>query len=110
MAMAGGLGGLGGRGGGLGGGAKRGLDRTGRRVSKSAQRKYFQKYGRDKFIERFGTKNLKNLPKSMQRSAATKVARRATTAVLGRRCKDGSQFMKNSSVLLSREYNPWWID
>ena len=92
MAMAGGRGG---RGGNLGQGGRRGFDKTGRRVSKSAQRKYFQKYGRDKFIERFGTKNLKNLPKAMQRSAATKVARRATTAVLGKKgAKMGLKFMK----------------
>ena len=39
---------------------KRGFDNTGRKVSKAAQKKYFQKYGRDKFIERFGKENLMN--------------------------------------------------
>ncbi len=63
---------------------KLGLDKTGREVSKLAQQKYFKKFGRDKFIKRFGEENLKNLPKSMRRTAATKLARKAVTGVLGK--------------------------
>lgn len=78
------------------GGGKKGFDRTGRRVGKAAQRRYFQKYGRDKFIERFGTKNLKNLPKSMQRSAATKLARRGVVSLLGKSgARGGLKLLKN---------------
>jgi flagellum-specific peptidoglycan hydrolase FlgJ len=70
---------------GKGGGVqRRGFDTKGRRVTNSAQRRYFQKYGRDKFIERFGKENLKNIPKSAQRSGLTKVARGAVAKTLGR--------------------------
>ena len=70
---------------GKGGGVqRRGFDTKGRRVTNSAQRRYFKKYGRDKFIERFGKENLKNLPKSAQRSGLTKVARGAVAKTLGR--------------------------
>lgn len=64
---------------------KRGFDTKGRRVNVSAQRRYFQRYGRDKFIERFGKENLKNLPKSAQRSGLTKFTRGAVAKTLGRR-------------------------
>ena len=88
------------KGGGPGGGGRRGggrigRDLSGRKVSKAAQQRYAKRFGRDKFIERFGKKNLKNLPKTMQRSAATKVARRATTAVLGKKgAKMGLKVLK----------------
>ena len=81
--------------GGRGGRNRIGFDANGRRVGKSAQKRYFQKYGRDAFIERFGKGNLKNLPKKMQRSAATKIARRATTAIAGKTgAKVGLKFLK----------------
>ena len=86
----------GGRGGGGGNAGRRGFDKTGRRVSKSAQKKYFEKYGRDKFIERFGKNNLKNLPKSMQRSAGTKLARNAAVRLFGKSgSKVGLKVLKN---------------
>jgi len=74
-----------GKGGGGKGVQKRGFDTKGRRVNASAQRRYFQRYGRDKFIERFGKENLKNLPKSAQRSGLTKFTRGAVAKTLGRR-------------------------
>ena len=83
MAIAAKGGGPGGRGGGMGG-PKRGFDRMGRRVGKAAQVRYFKKFGRDKFIERFGTKNLENLPKALRRTAVTKAVRRGASGVLGR--------------------------
>ena len=91
---------IGGRGLGKGFGSgmtpKSGFDKTGRAVSKSAQQRYFKKFGRDKFIKRFGEENLKNLPKSMRRTAATKLARKAVTGVLGKGgTKAGLKFLKN---------------
>ena len=47
--------------------------------------RYYKRFGRDKFIERFGTKNLRNLvPNKLRRSAVTKIARRGVTGILGR--------------------------
>tara|TARA_Y100000004_G_scaffold195681_1_gene263398 strand:+ start:892 stop:2823 length:1932 start_codon:yes stop_codon:yes gene_type:complete len=91
---------IGGRGFGKGFGSgmtpKSGFDKTGRAVSKSAQQRYFKKFGRDKFITRFGEENLKNLPKSMRRTAATKLARKAVTGILGTGgTKTGLNFFKN---------------
>ena len=75
---------------------KRGFDNTGRKVSKSAQKKFYQKYGRDAFIKRFGKENLKNLPKSMQRSAGTKLARNAAVRLFGKSgSKVGLKVLKN---------------
>ena len=82
--------------GGPGGGPKRGFDITGRRVSKSAQKRYFKRFGRDKFIQRFGRANLQNLPGPMRRSGATRFARGATSRVLGRGgSKVALKFVKN---------------
>ena len=81
---------------GAGVGPKRGFDITGRRVSKSAQKRYFQRFGRDKFIQRFGSANLQNLPGPMRRSAATRLARGATSRVLGRGgSRVALRFLKN---------------
>ena len=74
-----GFGGIGGK-----GGLRKGVDKAGRKVSPAAAKRYFQRFGRDKFIERFGTKNLELLPKKMQRTAVTKAARKGVTAVLGK--------------------------
>ena len=75
---------------------KRGFDNTGRRVSKSAQKRFYERYGRDKFIERFGKQNLKNLPKSIQRSAGTKLARNAAVRLFGKSgSKVGLKVLKN---------------
>ena len=72
--------------GGMGGkGGKIGFDKTGRKVSKSAQQRYFKKFGRDKFIKRFGEENLKNIPKSMGRTATTKLARKAVISPIVKR-------------------------
>ena len=71
-------------GGGLGGGFKRGFDKFGRRVSPSVMQRYYRRFGRDKFIERFGTKNLRNLPNKLRRSALTKGVRRGVSGILGR--------------------------
>ena len=78
----------GGKGGGFGkggkGGLRKGFDRAGRKVSPSAMKRYYKRFGRDKFIERFGTKNLDLVPKSVRRSAITKITRRGVTGVLGK--------------------------
>lgn len=71
-------------GGGASQGLRKGFDKAGRKVSPSVMKRYFKRFGRDKFIERFGTKNLDLIPKSVRRSAATKIARRGVTGVLGR--------------------------
>jgi len=63
---------------------KRGFSKDGRRVSKSTQTRYAQRYGRDKFIQKFGKENLKNLPKSLQRSGLEKASRKAAVGVLGK--------------------------
>ena len=86
----------GGKGGGGKNAGKRGFDKTGRRVSKSAQKRFYERYGRDKFIERFGRDNLKNLPKSLQRSAGTKLARNAAVRLFGKSgTKVGLKVLKN---------------
>jgi hypothetical protein len=73
------------KGGGPGGKpARRGFDTTGRRVGVNTQKRFAEKYGRDEFIKRFGKDNLKNLPKSMQRSALTKFGRNAVVGALGK--------------------------
>ena len=73
------------KGGGPGGKpARRGFDTTGRRVGVNTQKRFAEKYGRDEFIKRFGKDNLKNLPKSMQRSALTKFGRKAVVGALGK--------------------------
>lgn len=48
---------------GRGGVKQRGFDRGGRRVGKDAQKRYFQRYGKEQFLRRFGKENLKNLSK-----------------------------------------------
>ena len=73
-----------GPGGGRSGGLRKGVDRAGRKVSPSAMKRYYKRFGRDKFIERFGTKNLDLLPKSLRRTAVTKAVRRTASGVLGR--------------------------
>lgn len=52
--------------------------------NRDIMKRYFQKYGRDAFIQRFGREGLESLPKSMARSGFTKVARSAFTGVLGK--------------------------
>ena len=47
-------------------------------------KRYFQRFGRDKFIQRFGEEGLEALPKSMARSGLAKLGRRAFVGVLGR--------------------------
>jgi hypothetical protein len=44
---------------------------------KEAQKRYFNKFGRDAFIKRFGEEGLKNLPRNMQRSALRQFGRNA---------------------------------
>jgi hypothetical protein len=63
---------------------RRGFSRDGRRASKGTQTRYAQRYGRDKFIQKFGKENLKNLPKSLQRSGLEKASRKAAVGVLGK--------------------------
>lgn len=74
----------GGGGSGTGGNHRRGFDSYGRRVSKSAQRRYFERYGKTQFLERFGKEGLENLPSAMRRGAIEKFGRRAFVGMLGK--------------------------
>lgn len=47
-------------------------------------KRYFQRFGRDKFIQRFGEEGLEALPKGMSRSGIAKLGRRAFVGVLGK--------------------------
>lgn len=90
---------IGGPGGGRGGyrnsygGGKRGLDGDFRRETlegglKKAEngimKRYFQRYGRDAFVERFGQEGLKRLPGGMQRGLLQRGARSAFIRLLGK--------------------------
>ena len=70
--------------------SRRGFDRTGRRVSQSAQRRYASRYGRTNFLQRFGGKNLENLGNDAlrfkpQQSAAQKLVQKGVTNIAGKR-------------------------
>ena len=47
-------------------------------------KRYFQKYGRDKFIQRFGQEGLEVLPGGMARSGATNLARKGLVGLAGK--------------------------
>lgn len=51
---------------------------------KDIMKRYFQKYGRDAFVQRFGQEGLERLPGGMARSGLTKFARRAFVGALGK--------------------------
>ena len=51
---------------------------------KDIMKRYFQKYGRDAFVQRFGQEGLEALPGGMARSGLTKAARGAFVGVLGK--------------------------
>jgi hypothetical protein len=52
--------------------------------NRDIMKRYFQKYGRDQFIQRFGQDGLKKLPGGMARSGATNLARNALVGVAGK--------------------------
>jgi hypothetical protein len=51
---------------------------------KDIMKRYFQRFGRDKFIQRFGESGLEALPGGMVRSGATKFARKAFVGLVGK--------------------------
>jgi hypothetical protein len=63
---------------------RRGFDKTGNRVTRSAQKRYFERFGRNQFIQRFGKEGLENLPKSMRRGAVQRGARSAFMGIAGK--------------------------
>lgn len=55
-----------------------------RQTENSLMKRYFQRYGRDAFVQRFGQEGLERLPGGMARSAATKFARNAFVGLAGK--------------------------
>ena len=55
-----------------------------RQTENALMKRYFQRYGRDAFVQRFGQEGLKRLPGGMQRGALQRGARSAFTGVLGK--------------------------
>ena len=51
---------------------------------KDIMKRYFQKYGRDAFVQRFGQEGLERLPGGMARSGLTKFARNAFVGLAGK--------------------------
>ena len=69
---------------GRGGIRRRGFDRSGRRVGRNLQKRYFERYGKEQFLRRFGKENLKNVGKNAARGALTKLGRNALVGTLGK--------------------------
>jgi hypothetical protein len=71
--------------GGLGGkGGRKGFDSQGRRVGTKVQQRYERRFGKDKFVDRFGTKNLKNVAQGAGRGGLQQGARNAFVGVAGK--------------------------
>jgi hypothetical protein len=71
--------------GGLGGkGGRKGFDSQGRRVGKNVQQRYERRFGKDKFVDRFGTKNLKNVAQGARRGAFQQGTRNAFVGLAGK--------------------------
>lgn len=65
-----------------GGNASRGFDKFGRRVSKSTQQRYAQRYGDKAFKNRFGKNNLKNIDNSSKQLKVGKAFGRFGKAII----------------------------
>ena len=70
--------------------SRRGFDRTGRRVSQSAQARYASRYGKQNFLQRFGKKNIDSLGDATlrlkpQQSATQKFVQKGVTNIAGKR-------------------------
>ena len=52
--------------------------------NRDIMKRYFQRFGRDKFIQRFGQEGLKKLPGGMARSGATNLARKGLVGLAGK--------------------------
>jgi hypothetical protein len=59
-------------------------NRTLQQVDDAIMKRYFQKYGRDAFVKRFGEEGLKRLPGGMQRGLLQKGARSAFVGLAGK--------------------------
>ena len=71
--------------GGLGGkGGRKGFDSQGRRVGKNVQQRYARRFGKDQFVDRFGTKNVKNVAQGAGRGGLQQGARNAFVGVAGK--------------------------
>lgn len=62
----------------------KGLGSSSVRNEKDIMKRYFQRYGRDKFIQRFGQEGLEALPKGVQRGALQRGARSAFMGIAGK--------------------------
>jgi hypothetical protein len=87
--------------GGFGGkGGRRGFDSTGRRVGRNVQQRYERRFGRDQFVDRFGTRNVKNVATSARRGAFQQGTRNAFVGLAG---KGGAKsILKFTKPLLKR--------
>lgn len=70
--------------------SRRGFDRTGRRVSQSAQARYASRYGKKNFLQRFGNKNIDSLGDAAlrlkpQQSATQRFVQKGVTSIAGKR-------------------------
>ena len=63
---------------------EKGIKHTLDQSDNAIMKRYFQKYGKDAFINRFGEEGLKRLPGGMQRGILQKGARSAFAGVLGK--------------------------
>ena len=71
-------------GGDAGGFRQKGIEQTLKQSDNAIMKRYFQKYGRDAFVQRFGQEGLERLPGGMVRSGLTKSARGAFVGLAGR--------------------------
>ena len=62
----------------------KGLDSNPVRNEKDIMKRYFQRFGRDKFIQRFGQEGLEALPGGMARSGVTNLARKGLVGLAGK--------------------------
>ncbi len=79
---------------------EKGIDQTLKQSDNAIMKRYFQKYGRDAFVQRFGEEGLKRLPGGMQRGLLQKGARSAFVNLAG---KGGAKaILKFTRPLLKR--------
>ena len=62
----------------------KGIDVTQTQTDNAIMKRYFQRFGKDAFIERFGEEGIKKLPKALQRGLLTRLGRRLFVGLLGK--------------------------
>jgi GH24 family phage-related lysozyme (muramidase) len=65
-------------------GGRKGFDSQGRRVGKNVQQRYARRFGKDQFVDRFDTKNVKNVAQGAGRRGLQQGARNAFVGVAGK--------------------------